>query len=43
MNSNFAKKVGRRAAGSWGRVKTVKLKRAAAKAVRKARKEEESK
>lgn len=34
MTSNTAKKIGRRAAGSYGRVKTAKLKRAAAKAVR---------
>ncbi len=36
MNANTTKKLGRRAAGSWGRPGTKKLKRAASKAARKA-------
>lgn len=37
MNANTAKKIGRRAAGSYGRPGSKKLKRAASKAVRKAK------
>ena len=36
MNRNYAKKLGRATAGSWGRPGTPKLKRAASKGVRKA-------
>ena len=35
MKNNTVKKIGRRAAGAWGRCGSKKLKRAAAKAARK--------
>ena len=41
MNRNSAKKLGKRGANTWGRPNTPKLKRAASKAVRKERIDDE--
>jgi hypothetical protein len=41
MNRNSAKKIGKRGANTWGRPGTPKLKRAASKAVRKERIDDE--